>query len=215
MHLGSRTFESISSAIVSGELAAGETLRDRTLGELLGVSRTPVREALHRLEDAGLVESRGRAGWVVSSFTESDVHELFQLRRSLEPLGIDALQRDPDPGHIKELSGFFDPYSRPISQGRYPQYFSRDAAFHKRIIEVSGNERLVRMYGVLETHIDRGRYFLSLGSTGRVGATLDEHRAVTDAIAARDFDAARSALLHHLDMGEHLMVDWLRERDQA
>ena len=94
VHLGSRTFESISSAIVFGELAAGETLSDRTLG----VSRTPVREALRRLEDADLVESRGRAGWVVSSFTESDVHELFQLRRSLEPLGIDALQRTPTHG---------------------------------------------------------------------------------------------------------------------
>jgi GntR family transcriptional regulator, rspAB operon transcriptional repressor len=91
VHLGSRAFESISSDIALGALAAGETRSDRTLG----VSGTPEREALRRLEDADLVGSYGRAGWVVASFTESHVHELFQLRRSLEPLGIAALRRTP------------------------------------------------------------------------------------------------------------------------
>ncbi|HEY8591160.1 MAG TPA: GntR family transcriptional regulator [Naasia sp.] len=211
VHLGNRTFESISAAIVAGEMRPGEAYSDRSLGELLGVSRTPVREALHRLEAVGLVEPRGRHGWVVAAFTEHDVRELFELRRALEPLGIDHLAASGDAKAERELGRFFETFAEPIPSARYSTYFKRDAAFHKRIVEASGNQRLIRMYGVLEAHIDRGRHFLSLSAAGRVDATLHEHVAITDAIAARDFGAARAELIHHLEMGEQLMVDRVRE----
>jgi DNA-binding GntR family transcriptional regulator len=211
VYLGSRTLESLTAAIVAGEMRPGVPYSDRSLGELLGVSRTPVREALHRLEAAGLVESHGRSGWAVTAFTERDVRELFQLRRALEPLGIDHLAAVGDGKAERELARYFDSFAEPIPSSRYGAYFKRDAAFHKRIVEASGNQRLIRMYGVLETHIDRGRHFLSLGAAGRVDATLHEHTAITEAIAARDFEAARRALVRHLEMGEQLMIDRMRE----
>lgn len=211
VHLGARTFETLSAAIVSGQLGPGEAYSDRSLGEMLGVSRTPVREALHRLEASGLVESRGRSGWVVAPFTETDVRELFELRRVLEPLGIDHLARSHNTKAERELSRFFDSFDEPIASSRYSQYFRRDAAFHKKIVEASANQRLIRMYGVLETQIDRGRHFLSLRATGRVDETLHEHVAICEALLERDFDRARAALVLHLEMGEELMVDRIRE----
>jgi DNA-binding GntR family transcriptional regulator len=215
VQLGDRTFESLRQAIITGELAPGEPLRDRALGDMLGVSRTPVREALHRLVHAGLVESRGRSGWVVATFTEQDVHELFQLRRALEPLGIDQLEAEPDTAAMAQIGGFFDGYEHPVPAERYEAYFARDNAFHKCIVGCSRNTRLQQLYALIENHIDRGRHFLSLGAVGRVEANLDEHLAVARAVAGGDFRLARQELLHHLDMGEQLMIDHLRKRQAS
>lgn len=200
----------IRAAILAGEIPLGSWLRQELLAEQFGVSRTPVREALHRLEHSGLVEPRGRGGWVVSAFTEQDIHELFELRRSLEPLGLDQLHRDPDPDVLAELGSFFDGFTHPVPSDRYEEYFARDNAFHKRIVACSGNGRLQRFYAVIESHIDRGRHFLSTGSRGRVEANLDEHQAITRALAAGDVRQARVELIHHLQQGEQLMVEHLR-----
>ena len=209
--LGDRTLESIREAIISGELAAGEPLRDRQLAEALGVSRTPVREALHKLEAAGLVQARGRAGWEVTAFTEQDVRELFQVRRLIEPVGLDELAKRPDDSAVARLGSFFDAYSHPIEPSAFPTYMRRDNDFHLLIVECTGNSRLQLFYAVLEKQIDRGRHFLT-PAEGRADETLDEHLAITRAVAERDFAGARSALLRHLDTGEELMIGQLRRR---
>jgi DNA-binding GntR family transcriptional regulator len=213
--LGDQVYESVRQAIVQGELKPGEHLRDRKLAAALGVSRTPVRDALHRLRSAGLVESRGRTGWVVTEFTERDVKELFELRRLLEPVGLERLARDPAEDAVAEIGGFFEPFSHPIPREDYLGYFARDNAFHKLLVRHSGNQRLQSFYEVIESHIDRGRHFLSTTAAGRVDATLDEHLAICRAVAERDFAAARAALIRHLDNGEELMVEYLRRRSAA
>ncbi|MDV3125440.1 GntR family transcriptional regulator [Mycobacterium sp. 21AC1] len=203
------TLERIQNAIISGELKPGQALREPTLSEQLGVSRTPVREALHRLESTGLVSPRGR-GWEVSQFTERDVRELFQLRRLFEPEALRELAGSPDPQATADLAHFFDDYSQPIPAEQYGEYFARDNAFHSRIVACSGNERLRHMYGVLEKQIDRGRHFLTTSAEGRADATLAEHTSIADAIAAGDFTGAERALITHLQTGEDLMIDQLR-----
>jgi DNA-binding GntR family transcriptional regulator len=212
VHLRDRTYASIRQAIVAGELGAGDPVRDRVLAEALGVSRTPVREALHRLEHTGLVEPRGRSGWMVTAFTEQDVRELFELRRALEPLGLDRLKETPDHPAIAKIASFFDDFDHPVDRDRYEEYFAHDRGFHKLIVECADNLRLGHFYGVIEDHIDRGRHFLSTAAAGRVDANLDEHRAVARAVADGDFDRARAELLHHLDLGEELMIEQMRRQ---
>jgi DNA-binding GntR family transcriptional regulator len=211
LQLGDRTYESIRAAIVSGELAPRQALVDRQLAEQLQVSRTPVREALHRLEAEGLVQPRGRAGWEVSDFTEQDVHELFQLRLLLEPVGLDALSKTPDDALVERVATFFDGYDHPVAGEAYEDYVARDRAFHELLVACSGNRRLQRFYAVLGSHIDRGRHFLTGSAEGRADDTLDEHRAVAAAVGDRDFARAREALLRHLRTGEELMVRQLRQ----
>src|SRR3712207_5219229 len=84
VRINEQVHEAIEAAIVRCELGPGAVLGDRQLAEMLGVSRTPVRDALHRLESSGLVERRGRMGWMVSTFAIQDVRELFELRRVLD-----------------------------------------------------------------------------------------------------------------------------------
>jgi DNA-binding GntR family transcriptional regulator len=210
--LGDRTFDSLRRAIIQGELAPGEQLHDRQLAELLHVSRTPVREALKRLEDAGLVEPRGRSGWEVTPFTEQDVREIFQMRVLLEPTGLDQLERDQDDASIHRLANFFDEYSHPMPSERYLDYFARDHAFHSLIVSCSRNRRIMKTYAVMQHHIDRGRNFLMTAAAGRADQTLDEHVAVATAIGKRDFDVARAELIRHLRTGEQLMIEAVRAR---
>lgn len=212
--LADRVHDAIQRAIVNGQLPPGEVLRDRALAERLGVSRTPVKEALVRLESSGLVITRGRS-WYVSPFEVEDLQELSELRHLLEPVGLQRLADEPDEAAIDELSSFFEGFSQPIPEERYEEYFARDHAFHKRIVECSRNRRIQSFYGIVEQQIDRGRHFLSTSKGGRVEATLREHLAICDAIAARDFELAAEALHHHLDMGQQLMSEFIQQRSEG
>ncbi|MFD1717627.1 GntR family transcriptional regulator [Georgenia deserti] len=210
--LSDRTLEAIRSAIISGELPGGASLSDRQLAESLAVSRTPVREALHRLKEAGLVEPRGRSGWAVTHFTEQDVREVFQLRKLLEPVGLDALEAAGNAEKMDYIASFFRDYTHPIPSGSYQEYFACDDAFHKSLVDCSGNSRIRHFYEIIESHINRGRYFLIGSTSGRIEETLEEHRAITQAIADRDFGRARTELVNHLSTGEKLMIRHLRQQ---
>lgn len=214
VQLGDLAFDSIRTAIVTVALQPGEPVRDRELAEVLKLSRTPVREALHRLEAAGLIETRGRGGWIVSPFRERDVRELFELRRLLEPAGLDRLEREPDPQAVSTIVHFFDDYAHPIVSEQFTDYFSRDHAFHTFLVSCSRNTRLQSIYSNIENHIVRGRNYLSSSAEDRVDATLDEHEAVAHAVGEGDFAAARKLLVEHLRTGEERMVEQLRHKER-
>lgn len=210
--LSERVYESLRAAIVRCELAPGEIIRDRELPERLGVSRTPIREALYRLAAIGLVSSNERGTWIVAPMTEGDLHELFELRRSLEPIGLDRMAEGLDEAAVEKAAASFDAYGDSISVEEYPGYFAVDREFHRRLVALSGNRRAQRFYEVIESEIDRGRHFLSTGWHGRVDDTLDEHRAVCAALRAGDIATARAELLRHLNTGEKLMTALLHHR---
>ncbi|WP_052745639.1 GntR family transcriptional regulator [Allosalinactinospora lopnorensis] len=205
--LSERVYESIRTAIVRCELSPGESVRDRDLAEQLGVSRTPVRQALSRLQALGLVSGHEGGSWSVAPMTDHDIHELFELRRALEPLGLDHAQADPDieATEIEEIASSFDEFGDTIDVAEYPHYFMVDHEFHRKLVALSRNQRVHRFYAVVESEIDRGRHFLSTGWHGRVDETLREHRAVCEALRNRDYDTARDALISHLRTGEELM----------
>ena len=212
VHINEQVYEAIETAVVQCELGPGELLGDRQLAEALGVSRTPVRDALHRLESSGLVERRGRAGWAVSAFALRDVHELFELRRVLEPLGLERLSESWEEATVGELSRFFDDFPERIPEDLLPRYLHTDRRFHKRLVECTANGRIVRFYEVVEKQIDRVRHYVSYNYEGRVEDSLAEHREICAAIAARDLLAATGALVRHLRKVEELIATLAQER---
>ena len=212
--LSERVYAELESSIVSCRLAPGEVLRDRQLSEILRVSRTPVREALQRLQAAGLVQPGEKGGWVVAGFRENDIRELFELRRALEPLGLEQMFKRADQNAIERLGYFFSDFAGEIPVERYPEYFERDHAFHKRIVACSSNSRLVAFYAIVEKQIHRGRHYLSTGYEGRVGANYNEHRDICRAIRMGDPEGAKEELVHHLRMGEELMIKFVKEKAQ-
>jgi DNA-binding GntR family transcriptional regulator len=206
--LSDRAYSALRTAIITGELTAHEELKDRRLAEVLGISRTPVREALFRLQSDGLAVAKPGAGggWTVSPFTETDVEEIFQIRLLFEPAGIDALATNTDERLLDTLGTFFDSFSKPMATDRTDEYFLRDNEFHKKIVEATRNTRIVRMYSVIEMHVERGRH---LADVPRAHETLDEHIAISHALLGRDFAKARELLLRHLASGRQSMLDRL------
>jgi DNA-binding GntR family transcriptional regulator len=212
VRINEQVYEAIEVAIVQCEPGPGAVLGDRQLAEMLGASRTPVRDALHRLESSGLVERRGRMGWMVSTFALQDVRELFELRRVFEPVGLEHLSETWDEAVVRELSHSFEKFPERLTQDLLPDYLHDDRRFHKKIVECSRNDRIIRFYGTVEKQIDRIRHYLSYNYEGRVEASLKEHREICAAIAARDLRAATEALDNHLRNVEELIVALARER---
>jgi DNA-binding GntR family transcriptional regulator len=212
VRINEQVYEAIEAAIVRCELGPGAVLGDRQLAELLGVSRTPVRDALHRLEPSGLVERRGRMGWMVSTFALQDVRELFELRRIFEPLGLARLSETWDEAVVRELSHAFERFPERLTEGLFPDYLNDDRRFHNKIVECSRNGRIIRFYGTVEKQIDRIRHYLSYNYEGRVEASLKEHREICAAIAACDLSAATEALDNHLRNVQELITALARER---
>jgi DNA-binding GntR family transcriptional regulator len=212
VRINEQVYEAIETAIVRCELGPGTVLGDRQLAEVLGVSRTPVRDALHRLESSGLVERRGRMGWMVSTFALQDVRELFELRRIFEPLGLERLSETWEEAIVRELSHSFEKFPERLTRDLLPDYLHEDRRFHKEIVGCSRNGRIIRFYGTVEKQIDRIRHYLSYNYEGRVEASLKEHREICAAIAAHDLSAATEALDNHLRNVEELISALARER---
>ncbi|TCP50026.1 DNA-binding GntR family transcriptional regulator [Tamaricihabitans halophyticus] len=209
---GERARAELLSAIVRGQLPPGTVLSDRQLSEVLGVSRTPIREAMHTLEADGLVERSG-GRLVVAGFSVRDTRELFELRRLLEPAGLDRLAQTWDEQGVYELATFFDEFPGDLPAGPYDEYLQRDHQFHQLIVAWSGNSRLIRCYDVVETQINRIRHHLAPGYRGRMAEVVQEHRDVCAAIARKDLAGARAALVRHLENGERAMVEFLAARE--
>lgn len=213
--LGGSVREAIEAAIVECELAPGTPLIDRQLASQLNVSRTPVRDAMQQLETLGLVRRQGRggmSGWVVAEFRERDVRELFELRRALEPLGFRWLERHWNDAIAHRLATYFDEFPEHLDRDTYEAYLARDRAFHKEIVVLSGNSRVVGFYEIMEKQIDRVRHFLATGYEGRMDGITTEHRAVCTALAVQDIPGAIAALVHHLHQGEEAMIVFAHDR---
>lgn len=214
LRMSDSAYEALESAIVRCELPPGTPLVDRQLSEALGVSRTPIRDALQSLEAVGLVV-RVRGRYAVAGFDPDDIRELFQMRRLLEPPGLEELATTWDPATVEELATFFDDVGAPGPPGPYEQYLARDHAFHKRVVALAGNSRLVRFYGIGEKQINRIRHYLAPGYTGRMGEVVNEHQEICEAIGRRDLRGACDALLAHLHAGEATMRKFLKEQQES
>lgn len=213
LRMSESAYEAIESAIIRCDLPPGTPLVDRHLSEALGVSRTPIRDAMQSLESAGLVV-RHRGRYAVAAFALRDVAELYEIRRLVEPSGLDRLAETWDAQVVEELSTFFDQAPTPGPPGPYEEYLARDHAFHKRIVGLGNNSRLTRFYAQTEKHINRIRHFLAPGYEGRMREVVDEHQDICSAVAEHDLAGARAALLAHLRTGEETMRKFLTQRQE-
>ena len=213
--MADRAYAALEAAIVRCELGPRMLLSDRKLSQQLGISRTPVREALQSLETAGLVNRRGRVGWMVAEFDQGDASELFELRRVLEPPGLERLAETWKVATVRELSTFFNDFFEPPTPDRYEEYMTRDHEFHKKIVGLTGNKRLIRFYGIVEKQIHRIRHYLAPRYKGRMQEIVVEHRRICDAIADHDLEEASRALMDHLWAGDRAMSDLLRKQQAS
>ena len=190
--------ESLREAIRNGTLKPGERLMEIQLAEQLGVSRTPVREAIRKLELEGYVIMMPRRGTYVANMSMSDISDIFEIRSALESLsnGLAAKRITPDElEHLQNLLVMLKPY---VEQMDMEKIVELDIEFHDLLYHV----------GIISNLRDQLTRFrtLSMSYPGRLEATMEEHKSIVDAIAAGDSEAARQAAEKHMENSESTLL---------
>jgi DNA-binding GntR family transcriptional regulator len=196
---GDFAYESLRAAIQQGEIQPGERLREVELAGRLGVSRTPVREALKRLEAEGLVAFAPRRGLVVAQLDQQQVHELYALREVLEGAAAALAARHASEYEIEALQ---DLVRRHEEAGRNTaQLVEINRHFHATLYSAARNryllEALSSMHGSLALLRET-----TYAAAGRPAAALDEHREIARAIRWRDAASAEEAARRHIRNAE-------------
>lgn len=196
-HLKDEAYTRLKAAIVSVHLPPGAALIEARLAEQLGISKTPIRHALIRLEKEGFVSTVPFKGTFVLYVTSDDMRELFEVREAYERAGARlAVQRASD-DELSELRGILDETRRAAHSGELEASFPLIQAFHRRFMEIARSPRLLAAYGDVDSQMERIR-IIAGHIPGRVDVSVDEHSRVLAAIEARDAGAAERAVHDHL-----------------
>jgi DNA-binding GntR family transcriptional regulator len=197
--LWERVYDHLRTAILEGQLEPGTELAEVALSEQLGVSRGPIREAIGRLASEGLVTVRPRRGAVVRPLSKEEFLELYQVREALELMAVRlAVPRLTDE-QFEELTALNRAMEEHAKRDEVARFFDANLAFHARLLEACGNQKLQELYRQLLGQL--GRYRMrSLSLRGNMQRSVSEHATILR--AARRGDAERAAQL----MSEHIRV---------
>ncbi len=195
--LGQRVYQTLREAILSLAYRPGEILRKPEICEALGVSRSPVADAVARLAGEGLVDVVPQAGTFVARFSMEEIREGAFLREAIEVAAIERVAQTITEDQLTQLRRNLTVQAALITDGDVPGFYQLDAAMHELILSFTGFRRLGQVSDSAWLHVNRARQLI-LPVPGRISATLDEHRAILAALEARDPDAARLATRHHL-----------------
>ncbi|WP_457637974.1 GntR family transcriptional regulator [Oceanithermus sp.] len=196
-------YEKLKQLIVSGNLQPGERLSEPALAEALGVSRTPVREALQRLAQEGLVEMRpGRGAWV-RVLKPREVAEVYEVRALIEGEAARRAAERSNEADLARLEVALDELEQ-ADPADYAAQIAADARFHALLVAASGNRVLEQVFHDLDAALALTRQFSR--DFNQTPQTRQQHRAITAAIARGDAEAARAAaVLHVLAFKETVM----------
>jgi DNA-binding GntR family transcriptional regulator len=174
-------YEELKRQIMVGEIAPGTRMMEVELAEEMGVSRTPVREAIRKLEKEGLVTIEPRRGAYASDISAKDMVDILEVRQDLEGMaaGI-AAQKITDEGRI-ELENIARKYKESVDKEDIEEIIKNDEAFHKYIVGLSGNKTLIKMVSQVQELALRFRY-IYYEDFSRFKNQPSEHQAIVDAI---------------------------------
>jgi len=197
--------ETLRDAIRNGVLKPGERLMEIQLADELGVSRTPVREAIRKLELEGYVIMMPRRGTYVANLSIRDVNEVFEIRMSLESLASGLAAERITDEELESLQRLLVQIGEYMERGDMEKIVETDMEFHDLLYQASRNTRLVGIIFNLREQLTRFRT-KSMSFPGRLAATLEEHRNIVEAIAQGDVKAARKAAEIHMERSEQTLL---------
>lgn len=202
-------FETLREAILSGKLEPGERLMEIQLAEEMGVSRTPVREAIRKLELEGFVVMIPRKGAYVAGISLKDITDVFEVRAALEALAAGLVAERASDEEIEQLDRSLLAYSEQTNKEDIDGIVEKDTDFHNLLYNASRNERLQLIITHLREVIQRVRT-VSLSQPGRSKDAVEEHRQIVDAIADRNVELAQTLAREHIYNAENIMLNSLK-----
>lgn len=202
-------FNTLRQAILRGELKPGERLMEIQLANKLGVSRTPIREAIRKLELEGLVLMIPRRGAEVAEITEKSLRDVLEVRGALEELAVKLACQKITDEQILELRAAEKEFEMALSSGDVTVYAEADVKFHDVIYRATDNQRLIQLLFNLREQMYRYRVEY-LKREESHGTLLIEHKKIIEAIASRDMEASVDAVCQHIDNQVSAVIDTIR-----
>jgi DNA-binding GntR family transcriptional regulator len=205
-----KAYQLIRDGIISGAVKAGESITEKWFCDYVGMSRTPIREALIQLHADNLIKIIDNKGVIINEITPLDIKEIFQLRMLIEPfiasISVDAIDRDKLERYMEQIDILLK-YEDPIMGMKECKIASEElTAIHSIIYSASANGRMINILKNLQSQI---MWVVKRAERipGRVLKTMNEHREIADAILKGNGEIAGRAMKYHLESTMNDMLD--------
>jgi len=204
--LAKMAYEAIRKSILSGQWKIGELYNEKAIAADLGISRTPVREALLELASQDLIIFLPRRGLMVNRFTRRDVDEIFELRKAIELAAVEKITVTSPPFDLFEIEEALLSQRKAVKQKDYLAFMEADRLFHTRFSELTNNRRLIAILDNIRDMIHvMGAKALAL--EGRAIEVIGEHQTIFEAVKKGNIEEARRAMAYHLDQSKEAVVE--------
>jgi len=212
-NLDQKAYQILKTMIMDRQLLPGEKIPQEKLAEDLGISRTPLINALKFLEKEKLVQSIPRRGFFMRTFTQKEMISIFELREVLEGLAARKAAQKITDNQIGQLGKFFKQFAGDKDIDDIRAYAREDRRFHKFLLDIGAKEFLK---SILETYNVISYSYQVVSPEGLVRhprETIREHRAMIDAIAGRDAEAAENLMRRHFQRSRAVLQESLKAND--
>jgi len=204
--LAKMAYEAIRKSILSGQWKIGELYNEKAIAADLGISRTPVREALLELASQDLIIFLPRRGLMVNRFTRHDVDEIFELRKAIELAAVEKITVAAPPFDLFEIEEALLSQRKAVKQKDYLAFMEADRLFHTGFSELTNNRRLIAILDNIRDMIHvMGAKALAL--EGRAVEVIKEHQTIFEAVKKGNIEEARRAMAYHLDQSKEAVVE--------
>lgn len=212
--LGQHVFENLKHAILRGDIPPGSRLVESRLAETMAISRTPVREAMHKLEREGLLQKLPNSGFTVTGLTREDIEETFGIRSVLESYAARLAAANHKDGELVPLEEKIEEYQACLDQGRLEDLPEINTQFHDMLYDLSRSPKLIKMVNDLRDQIYRFRKIILKAETG-AKASNDDHRKMLKAMRKRDTDGVERLVKGHILRGKRMVLRELKNKSGA
>ena len=203
--LGEHVFESLKHSIVRGKISSGEWLVESHIAETLGISRTPVREAIHKLEREGLIERQPRGGFTVLGLDRDDIEETFGIRSVLEGYAARLAAVKHDPQELENLEHKIDEFQNALDRKKMNLLPAINTEFHDLLYSLSKSPKLINMINGLRDQIYRYREMILKEKKFASTSNLD-HKKMLKYIRKRDAEGAERLVRDHILRGQEMVL---------
>lgn len=205
-------FHTLREAILKGEIKPGERLMELQLASKLGVSRTPIREAIRMLELEGLAVTTPRKGAEVAKMTEKDMEDVLQIRKALDELAVGLACDNIVESQLEKLFVALKNFEESTRSGDVKQIAQADVEFHDVIYQAADNPKLMNMLNNLREQIYRYRveYLKNKSSYPRL---IEEHKEIYEGLKRGDKQAVVEIVSHHVENQEIVVKNIIQEQE--
>ncbi len=203
--LGQLVFENLKQGIVRGEIVPGTRLVESQIAEGQGISRTPVREAIHKLEREGLIERQPRGGFTVLGLSRNDIVETFGIRSVLEGYAARLAALNHQPEELEPLESKIDQFQKYLDKGNLAKLALINTEFHDILYALSQSPRLIHMINGLRDQIYRYRLII-LKEPERAQMSNADHIRMLRHIRERSADAVEGLVREHIIRGQEMVL---------